>query len=222
MTPFLHDIPWLKPMSAEFAFWFSLTSTLRQLGGVGLLLLGIIDSSVVPTFGSLDALVAVLSARHPDLWLYYAMMSVVGSLLGAYTTYRIGRRIGIHGLERKLKPARLSAVSGLFQRWGFRAVALPALAPPPFPTSLLFLGAGAFNYSLRKYLLVVGLARTLRYCAIGYLGARFGRNMVQYFRHPERHVSLYVFVFLTAAVLIIGSSMLWNYLSKPQTNVENV
>jgi membrane protein YqaA with SNARE-associated domain len=222
MTPFLPDISWLKPTAATVAAGFSLTATLRQLGGVGVLLLGIIDSSVVPTFGSLDALVAVLAARHPDLWLYYALMSVVGSVLGAYTTYRLGRRIGTQGLERKMKPARLVAVGNMFQRWGFRAVALPALAPPPFPTSLLFLGAGAFNYNLRRYLLVVAGARALRYCAIAYLGARFGRNMVQYFRHPERHISLYVFVFSTAAVLIIGSSMLWNYLTRPQANVENV
>lgn len=205
---------------AGLAVLVSLSTALRRLGGVGLLLLGILDGSIIPTAGSLDVLVVVLAARHPDLWLYYALMSVVGAVVGAYTTYQLGRRIGVQGLERRVGPARLHSVSSSFQRWGFRAVALPALAPPPFPTSAFFLGAGVFNYSLRKYLLVVGGARALRYCSIAYLGARFGRHIVQYFRHPERHISLYVSIFISVVVLVIGSSMLWNHLTRSETTVE--
>lgn len=67
---------------------------LRSLGGVGLVLLGLVDSSVIPTFGSLDLLTAILAVKNRDLWPYYAAASTVGSLLGAYITYRMSARAG--------------------------------------------------------------------------------------------------------------------------------
>ena len=41
-------------------------------GGPGLLIVGMLDGSIVPTFGSLDQFAAVLSAREQSQWLYYA------------------------------------------------------------------------------------------------------------------------------------------------------
>jgi membrane protein YqaA with SNARE-associated domain len=55
---------------------------LRSLGGVGLVILGVVDSSVIPTFGSPDALTAVLAVKNQELWLYYAAASTLGSLIG--------------------------------------------------------------------------------------------------------------------------------------------
>ncbi|HET9791731.1 MAG TPA: hypothetical protein VFR08_10545, partial [Candidatus Angelobacter sp.] len=44
----------------------------RQYGGMALLPLAILDSTIIPTFGSLDLLTGWLAARTPDLWFYYA------------------------------------------------------------------------------------------------------------------------------------------------------
>ncbi len=48
---------------------------LRSLGGIGLVILGVVDSSVIPTFGSLDALTAILAVKNHELWPYYAAAS---------------------------------------------------------------------------------------------------------------------------------------------------
>lgn len=61
---------------------------LRSLGGVGLVILGVVDSSVVPTFGSLDALTAILAVKNHELWPYYAAASTAGNC-GAQRTYRL-------------------------------------------------------------------------------------------------------------------------------------
>jgi len=37
---------------------------------------------VIPTFGSPDALTAVLAVKNQELWLYYAAASTLGSLIG--------------------------------------------------------------------------------------------------------------------------------------------
>src|SRR6266852_2600306 len=54
-----------------------------HLGGLGFIPLGLLDSSVIPLPGSMDVLTIVLSARKPQLWVYYALMATVGSVIGA-------------------------------------------------------------------------------------------------------------------------------------------
>ena len=78
----------------------SLISMLRHLGGVGVLILAALDSSVLPTFGAVDALTIILAARHPELWPYYAMCSAAGSVCGASVAYRLSR-LGI--LHRRIR-----------------------------------------------------------------------------------------------------------------------
>src|SRR5712672_2008637 len=77
-----------------------------QWGGLGLLPLAILDSSLLPTFGSLDVLLAFLSARNGELWPYYAAMAILGALLGSYLTYRLGRKTGLAWMERRFGPRR--------------------------------------------------------------------------------------------------------------------
>ena len=53
----------------------SFISLLRHWGGIGVLILAALDSSVLPTPGVVDALTILLAAGHSDLWPYYAMCS---------------------------------------------------------------------------------------------------------------------------------------------------
>jgi membrane protein YqaA with SNARE-associated domain len=191
--------------------FFSAWSILRRWGGVGLLLLGILDSSLIPTFGSLDALTAVLAARHKDLWLYYALMSTLGSLAGAYSTYRIGYRAGRAGLERRFGAVRFERVQHSFERWGFGAIFVPAVVPPPFPTTLFFVGAGAFEYPVRKYLGAVLLGRSVRYATIAFIAARFSRQVLRFFRHPERYVTTTLTITIAVILAAVMIALLWKY-----------
>jgi len=50
----------------------SLRRWIFHLGGLGFIPLGLLDNSVIPLPGSMDVLTIVLSARRPELWLYYA------------------------------------------------------------------------------------------------------------------------------------------------------
>ncbi len=57
---------------------------LHHLGGPGLIVLGLIDNSVIPVPGSMDALTIILSANQRKLWPYYALMATIGSVIGGY------------------------------------------------------------------------------------------------------------------------------------------
>src|SRR5277367_7004942 len=102
---------------------------LRRLGGWGLVLLGIADNSVVPLTGSMDVLTIWLAARHREPWPYYALMATLGAVIGGYITYALARKGGKQTMERKLSKRRTAQVCAAFERWGFSAVAIPALMP---------------------------------------------------------------------------------------------
>lgn len=147
------------------------------LGGPGLILLGLLDSSIVPIPGSMDAITIVLAAHQRTWWPYYAVMATIGSVVGAYITYRLARRQGDKALHARLSARNAKLVTETFEKWGFGAIALPALLPPPMPMVPFVLAAGALQYSPKKFLVAITVGRILRYCILAYLGATYGRKI---------------------------------------------
>src|SRR5713226_496353 len=94
----------------------SVWARLRRLGGVGLILLGIADNSVIPLTGSMDVLTIWLSARHRESWPYYALMATLGAVIGGYITYSLARKGGKRAMERKLSRKRAEKVYQTFER----------------------------------------------------------------------------------------------------------
>ena len=127
----------------------------------------------------MDVLTIVLSARHSDLWLYYAVMATIGSVIGAYVTYRLARKGGTAALLRRFPQKRLEQSYKLFARWGFSAIAVPALLPPPMPLVPFVVAAGTMRYSVKKFLAAMTLGRIVRYSILAYLSALYGRKMLR-------------------------------------------
>ncbi|HJQ23041.1 MAG TPA: VTT domain-containing protein [Blastocatellia bacterium] len=172
--------------------------TLRRLGGLGLILMGLVDSSVIPTPGGLDALTIVLTAHERDEWIYYAVMATIGSVLGGYVTYRLGRKGGERALERRFSKQRIEQVHRAFERWGFATIFVPALLPPPAPLGPFLLGAGAMNYPLPKYLVTLTVARAIRFTLVAYLASIFGQRVFRFFM---RHYTVMLWSLIALAVL---------------------
>lgn len=165
----------------HFLIAASVWGWLRHLGGVGLILLGLADNSVIPLPGSMDVLTILLAAHQHQLWWYYAIMATLGAVIGGYITYSLARKGGKEGFERKLSKSRADKVFRRFERWGFFAVAVPALLPPPFPIVPFLLAAGALQYSRKKFVLALALGRGMRFTILAGLGALYGRHIIKFF-----------------------------------------
>src|ERR1700687_3328671 len=116
-------MPLLKKMLTHQIFAFAAPTAARSvrlwifsLGGLGFIPLGLLDNSVIPLPGSMDVLTIVLSARRQELWLYYALMATIGSVIGGYVTYRVARKGGKETLERKFPARTLKKRHGIFGR----------------------------------------------------------------------------------------------------------
>jgi len=154
---------------------------LVQLGGLGLILLGLADNSLFPLPGSTDVVTILLAAHHRNLWVYYAMMATAGAVLGGYLTYRMARKGGKETLEKRFSKKKTDKIYAIFSRWGFAAVAIPAVLPPPFPIVPMLLAAGAMQYSTRKFLTALAVGRGVRYTILAYLGFHYGRHIIRLF-----------------------------------------
>jgi membrane protein YqaA with SNARE-associated domain len=159
----------------------SIWTKLHRWGGWGLVLLGIADNSVVPLTGSMDVLTILLAAHHREPWLYYAFMATIGAVAGGYITYTLARKGGKQAMELKLSKRRAAKVYKRFERWGFGAIAVPALLPPPFPFVPFLIAAGAMQYSRKKFLGALTLGRGIRYTIVAALGDIYGKQIVRFF-----------------------------------------
>ncbi len=171
-----------------------------QLGGVGLIPLGLLDASVVPLPGSMDVLTIVLAARDAKLWAYYAAMATLGSVIGAYVTFRLARKGGEETMRRRVSPSQGRRIEKIFSRWGFASIAIAALLPPPIPMVPFVIAAGATQYSTKKFLLALTLGRALRYTILSLLAAHYGRQIIGFVTH-HGHPYLYAAV---GGVVIVG------------------
>ena len=174
-----------------------------HLGGLGFIPLGLLDGSVIPLPGSMDVLKIVLSARQRELWFYYALMATMGSVIAGFVTYRLARKGGKEILERKFTAKRLKKVYRIFGRWGFGAIAVAALLPPPAPMVPFVFAAGAMQYSVKKFLVALTLGRIIRYSFLAYLAARYGRQVLTVITQHAHPVAIAVVSLIVAGMAVL-------------------
>jgi membrane protein YqaA with SNARE-associated domain len=187
-----------------FVLLASKQSTMRwlvHLGGPGLILLGLADNSIIPLPGSVDVLTIYLAARHREPWIYYTLMATAGAMLGGYLTYRMARKGGKETLEKRFSQRKVKKVYAIFERWGFAAVAIPALLPPPFPIVPMLLAAGAMQYPTKKFLGALAVGRGIRYAILGYLGWHYGHRILRFFNQYYWPVLIALIAFSVAGAL---------------------
>jgi membrane protein DedA with SNARE-associated domain len=109
--------------------------------------------------------------------------------------------MGAQWIANKIGEKREEQLYHAIERWGFGAIVVPTLAPPPFPTSWFFLVAGAFGYNAKRFFSAVVLGRTARYMLITAVAAYYGRRFLRYLRHPEPY--LVASLVITALLILI-------------------
>lgn len=178
---------------------------LTQFGALGLFSVAVIDSSVIPLPlpGSTDLLLLWLVARDGDPRLL-AAFAIAGSIVGGYTTWHLGRKGGAAALRHYVPARLLGRIVGWVERHRLLAVFLPALLPPPIPLLPFALASGALGVSRKRFLIMFGAARTLRYSVIAWLGAVYGRRIVRMWSGNIQQWST-PFLCVFASLLVAGA-----------------
>jgi len=171
-----------------------------------------LDASLVPLPlpGSTDILVLLLAARHTAPWLL-VVASVGGSVLGGSLTWSAGKKGGEAMLEKHVPKRFLARLERWVKHHGPASVATAAILPPPIPLMPFLLAAGALGVARKQFLWAFTAARMLRYGAIVWLGATYGRRVGKLWSSYVAgwsHVILWSFLGLLAAAVLLG---VWKY-----------
>ena len=153
---------------------------LARLGAPGVFAVSLVDATIIPLAipGSTDLLLLWLISNGGNPYLLVGS-AVAGSLIGGWTTWRLGKKGGEAAIERYVPPRLQKRVQGWGQKHPVLVVFMPAILPPPIPLWPFLLAAGALGASWKRFLAGFGTARLLRYSLMGWLAIRYGRHMVK-------------------------------------------
>ncbi len=190
---------------------------LVHLGSLGLFGVAIADSSPIPLPlpGSTDLLLLLLVAHHGNPFLLTAA-AVTGSAVGGFLTWTAGKSGGEALLSRTV-PARFRQ---RLEHWAtdhsFASITVAAILPPPVPLTPFLLAAGSLGISLNRYLAALIPARIVRYGAIAWAAATYGRVMIRWW---TRNLAGWSNIILTTfLVMLVGSIVygIWQYRRQSQ------
>ena len=197
----------MKVLQALLAFLF-------HLGYFGPLVMGILDSSFLfLPFGNDLLVVALVAGGHPHIWRYVVSASV-GSTIGACVLTLLARKLGAEGISKLAGPKRFDRL----KRWiGDRAaiaIAGGALAPPPFPYTLVIAAAGALDYPVWRILLTNLVFRAVRFTILAFLALRFGAQVMQVAQSAPFRWTMIAFI----ALCIVGSGLsIWQWVRQTRS-----
>lgn len=177
-----------------------------QLGGFGLLIVGVLDSSILFVPLANDLLLIAMTARHPARMPYYAAMATAGSVLGLMIVDALARKGGEKGLEARVDQRRLDQVKRKVEGKAGWVLGATALIPPPFPYKIFVAAAAALQYPRKKLLAVTAAARLTRFTVEGLLAIRFGAGILDLADSPAIRYTVMALV-----VVSIGGSALSIY-----------
>ncbi len=163
-----------------------LATALLHLGGLGLLILGVVDSSFLFMPLGNDVLVVAMTANSESVlkMLYYAAMATAGSVAGCLIVDVVARKGGEEGLEKRVSKRRLEYVKKKVRNRAGWALTFGALMPPPFPFTALVGAAAALAYPRKKLLTVIGVSRFVRFSIEGALAIVYGQGILRLAKRP--------------------------------------
>lgn len=176
-----------------------------SLGGPGLFLVALADSSFLSVPEGNDLLIVILSTgKSWGTMSYYVSMTVLGSIAGCSLLYWVGRRGG-RFMERRPRREKLDQMRKRYDRWGVWAVLVPSILPPPTPFKVFVLSAGVFKLSFNKFLFAVAIGRSIRYFIWGILAVLYGEAAKRFLEENMTAVGLALvgLIVLTLGLIMI-------------------
>lgn len=164
-----------------------------------MIVIGALDSSLLSLPEINDYLVVGRCIKQPSAAFYFPLFAAIGSVLGCLLLYSIMRRGGQAVLRRRFKRENIERVERAYARFGFLAIAVPAVLPPPMPFKIFVATAGTLEYPRWKFLATVMIARSLRYYVEGVLAVIYGRRVLSFLKDN----GLVVLSVVTAVVILI-------------------
>lgn len=176
---------------------------ITSLGGPGVMVLAIGDSSFLSVPEGNDLLIVILSAgKSWGNMAYFVSMTILGSVLGCLLLYTLGRKGGSPMLRRRFSQENIDRAERLFKKYGLLTVVIPSILPPPMPFKIFVLSAGVFRVKAVEFLTAVVIGRTIRYSMWGILAVLYGNSVKLYMQQNLDLIGMILFGGFALLILV--------------------
>ncbi|HEX8559940.1 MAG TPA: VTT domain-containing protein [Pyrinomonadaceae bacterium] len=158
------------------------------VAGPAMILIGALDSSLLSLPEINDYLVVARCYSDPKSVFYFPLFAAAGSVLGCTLLYSIMQRGGQAVMRRRFSPENIARVERAYARFGFLALAVPALLPPPMPFKIFVATAGALEYPRWRFVLTIMIARSVRYFVEGALAVFYGERVLVFMKENGLYI----------------------------------
>lgn len=172
--------------------------------GWWLFALAVAESSFFPI--PPDVLLVTLGVARPELAIWYAVVTSVGSVLGGGLGYAIGLYGGRPLLYRFFNETKINAVERLYDRFNAWATGIAGLTPIPY--KVFTIAGGALKINFKIFMLASLASRSLRFMTEGILLYFFGAAIKDFLYTRFNWLSI-AFV-----VLLVGGFWLIQHLGR--------
>jgi membrane protein YqaA with SNARE-associated domain len=184
-----------------------------------MILIGALDSSLLSLPEINDYLVVARCYSDPKSVFYFPLFAAAGSVIGCLLLYTIMRRGGQAVMRRRFSAENIAKVERAYARFGFLALAVPALLPPPMPFKIFVATAGALEFPRWRFVLTVMIARSVRYFVEGALAVFYGERVLVFMKEN----GLYILSGVGAlAVVCVGGYVLVKRIRAPRASAVEV
>jgi membrane protein YqaA with SNARE-associated domain len=152
------------------------------LAAPAMVIIGALDSSLLSLPEINDYLVVGRCYKYPTAVFYFPLFAAAGSVIGCNILYTIVRRGGQAVLRKRFNLQSIKRVERAYERFGFLAIGIPAIRPPPLPFKIFVATAGALEYPRWKFLMTVMIARSFRYYVEGILAVFYGQRVLLFLK----------------------------------------
>src|SRR5436305_5535897 len=206
---------------AELAHWLHdfVAAAPIYVAAPAMIVVGTLDSSLLSLPEINDYLVVARCVSDPKSVFYFPLFAAAGSVLGCLLLYTIIRRGGQALIRRRFRAESIARVERAYARYGFLALAVPAILPPPMPFKIFVATAGALEYPRWRFVLTVMIARSLRYTVEGALAVFYGERVLVFMRDNGLVILSVVGAVL---VLCVGVYVLVRHIKTPRSMRELV
>jgi membrane protein YqaA with SNARE-associated domain len=147
-----------------------------------MIVIGALDSSLLSLPEINDYLVVMRCHKDFSAVFYFPLFAAIGSALGCFLLYSIMRRGGQAILRARFRDENIERVERAYARYGFLALAIPALLPPPMPFKVFVATAGALEYPRWRFIMTIMIARAVRYYIEGVLAVFYGERVLHFLK----------------------------------------
>ena len=145
-----------------------------------------LESTISPV--PIDPLLIPMGVLQPNFAIFFAVVALISSVLGALVGYWIGNQFGSPVLRFFVSDSKIHKSELMFKKYGMWAILVAAVTPIPYKVFTIL--GGALKLPLKTFIWASIVGRGIRFLSLGVLIFLFGDEIQIFVEEQFKNLSI--------------------------------